>query len=212
MIDRRATELTKSRYNRIAGIFDNLEYLMERRAKAWRMQLWEKVQPGKILEIGIGTGKNMPHYPQGAEICGIDLSDSMLVQAHKRASRDSITVELRQMDVQALDFPDNSFDAAVGTFVFCSVPNPIQGMKELARVVKPDGHIFLLEHVRLDRPLIGWLMDLINPLFVRLLGANINRRTVENAQMAGFELVSVEDITANGLVKLITARPRKPSI
>lgn len=209
MSDPQATALTKARYNRIAGIFDSLEFLMERRAKAWRRRLWDSVRPGKILEVGIGTGKNMPFYPEGAEICGIDLSDSMLAQARKRAGRESVAVALREMDVQALDFPDDSFDAAVGTFVFCSVPDPVQGMKELARVVKPGGQIILLEHVRLDAPLAGWLMDFINPLVSRLVGANINRRTVENARKAGLEIGSVEDMTANGLVKLIHAGPKK---
>jgi len=111
------------------------------------------------------------------------------------------------MDVQSLDFPDRHFDAAVATFVFCSVPDPIQGLKELARVVKPQGQILLLEHVRLDRPLLGRLMDFINPLVVRMVGANINRRTVDNARMAGLGLESVADMTPNGLVKLIRARP-----
>ncbi len=113
------------------------------------------------------------------------------------------------MDVQALDFPNDSFDAAMAAFVFCSVSDPVLGMKELARVVRPRGKILLLEHVRLDRPFIGWLMDFVNPLVLRMVGANINRRTVENAQTAGLVLESVGDMTANGLVKLIKARPPK---
>lgn len=133
----------------------------------------------------------------------------MLALARRRANRVSAAVELREMDVQALDFPDDSFDAVVGTFVFCSVPDPVLGMKELARVVKPGGQILLLEHVRLDGPLAGWLMDFMNPLVLRMMGANINRRTVENARLAGLELESVEDMMANGLVKLICAKPEK---
>ena len=78
MIDPQATALTKARYNRIAPIFDGMELLMERRAKVWRRRLWDMIRPGKILEVGTGTGKNMAFYPEGAEICGIDLSDSML--------------------------------------------------------------------------------------------------------------------------------------
>ena len=207
MIDIQATAQTKARYNRIAGIFDYMEWLMERRAQAWRKRLWDSLGPGSILEVGIGTGKNMPFYPEGGRICGIDLSDGMLKQARLRAARDTIDLDLREMDVQGLAFPDDSFDAAVATFVFCSVPDPVLGMQELARVVKPGGKIVLLEHVRLDHPLAGWLMDFINPLVVRMVGANINRRTVDNARKAGLVLESVVDLAANGLVKLITARP-----
>ncbi len=208
MIDSHATGLARARYNRIAAFFDRMEWLMERRAKDWRKHLWEQVPPGRILEVGVGTGKNMPYYPKSAEITGIDLSDGMLAQARQRARRDRVAVELQEMDVQALEFQDHSFDAAVATFVFCSVPDPILGLKELARVVKPGGKILLLEHVRLDRPVIGRLMDLLNPLVVRLMGANINRRTVDNARLAGLSLESVEDMTANGLVKLIHAAPK----
>jgi ubiquinone/menaquinone biosynthesis C-methylase UbiE len=84
------------------------------------------------------------------------------------------------MDVQALTFPDDDFDAAVATCVFCSVPDPVRGLQELARVVKPDRRILLLDHVRIDQPLIGAIMDGLNPLIVRMWGANINRRTTEN--------------------------------
>jgi phosphatidylethanolamine/phosphatidyl-N-methylethanolamine N-methyltransferase len=209
MIDHQATSMSQARYNRIASIYDRLEFLMEFRAKIWRQKLWSRLGPGKILEVGVGTGKNMPYYPEGAEMCGIDLSDHMLARARSRANQQHVNVHLVEMDVQLLDFPDNHFDAAVATFVFCSVPDPIQGMKELARVVKPEGTILLLEHVRLDRSWIGRIMDLINPLVVRMLGANINRRTVDNARSAGLELESVEDMTANGLVQFINARPKK---
>lgn len=212
LTDRNTTALTKARYDRIAGIFDGLEFLMESRAKVWRKHLWDQVGTGRILEVGVGTGKNMSYYPTGAEVCGIDLSSGMLGQALKRAERENVAVDLREMDVQSLDLPDSYFDAAVATFVFCSVPDPVQGLKELARVVKPDGKILLLEHVRLEGLLIGRLMDLVNPMVVRLMGANINRRTVENVRVAGLDMESVEDMTANGLVKLIRAMPRKQAL
>ena len=206
MINQPATDLTKARYDRLAPLYDRLESLMERRARAWRKRLWDRVEPGKILDAGVGTGKNIPYYPAGAQVFGVDLSSAMLDQARQRGQRDHVEVKLREMDVQSLEFPDDSFDTAVATFVFCSVPDPILGLQELARVVKPRGKILLLEHVRLESPLLGRIMDLVNPWIVRMLGANINRQTVDNVRRAGLLVEGVEDMTTNGLVKLIMAR------
>src|SRR3972149_2737713 len=97
-------------------------------------------------------------------------------------------------DVQALSLPGASFDAAVATFVFCSVPDPVLGLRELARVVRPGGQALLLEHVRSANSILGAVMDAINPLVVRMMGANINRCTVENARASGLQIESVEDL------------------
>jgi ubiquinone/menaquinone biosynthesis C-methylase UbiE len=96
----------------------------------------------------------------------------------------------------------------VATFVFCSVPDPVQGLREIGRVVRPGGQILLLEHVRIDRPVIGTLMDVLAPLIVRLNGANINRRTVKNVQSAGLQIDRVENLDRMGMFKLIFARSR----
>lgn len=203
----RETALTKARYDRIVPIYDAMEWLIERFLfEPWRRELWSRVPPGRVLEVGVGTGKNIPYYPLNAQITGIDLSDRMLGRARERVRALNLDVELRQMDAQQLSFPNDSFDAAVATFVFCSVPLPIHGLRELGRVVRSGGDIWLLEHVRLDRPVIGPLMDGLDPVAVRMSGANINRQTVENATRAGLELITVENLKAD-LVKLIHARP-----
>lgn len=205
-IDIRQTALTRARYDRLARVYDLMEALIERfNFRRWREQLWSRVRGEHILEVGVGTGKNMPFYPPEAQVTAVDLSKKMLAQARKQAQQLGLEVDLRTMDVQHLDFPDDSLDAAVATFVFCSVPDPVLGLKELARVVRPGGQIILLEHVRARHPILGRIMDWLNPLMVRVMGANINRRTVENVQKAGLSLRKVEDLTSSGIVKLIVS-------
>jgi phosphatidylethanolamine/phosphatidyl-N-methylethanolamine N-methyltransferase len=206
-VDDKDTQATRARYDRLAPVYDQMEFLAERRFQPWRQKLWSLVPPGNVLEVGVGTGKNMPYYPDDVQVVGIDLSDRMLAQAQQRAREEGVEVALHQMDAQNLGFEEDSFDAAIATFVFCSVPDAIRGLEELARVVNPEGQLLLLEHVRVNQPLIGPLMDLLNPAVVRIMGANINRRTEENVRRAGLVVERVEELALGGLVKLIVARP-----
>jgi ubiquinone/menaquinone biosynthesis C-methylase UbiE len=165
------------------------------------------VRGPKVLEVGVGTGRNISYYPAGIDITAIDLAPGMLERAQKVAAALHANVDLRLGDVQILDFPDNTFDDVAATFVFCTVPDPILGLREVARVLKPGGQLLLLEHVRAANP-IGVLMDLLNPLAVRLMGANINRRTVKNVRQSGLTLERVEDAGLGGIFKFIMARKR----
>ncbi len=203
----RTAVAVRRRYDRIAPVYDFMESLMGPRSlHRWRRRLWGMVSGGRVLEVGVGTGKNMPYYPQGALVTAVDLSPRMLSRAVRRARGLSIPVSFSLMNTEALAFPDNTFDYAVATFVFCSVPDPVAGLRELGRVCKPEGTILLLEHVRAGHPFVGRLMDIANPLAIHVTGASVNRRTVENVRMSGLSLVAVEDLAPLGLVKLITAR------
>jgi ubiquinone/menaquinone biosynthesis C-methylase UbiE len=159
-----------------------------------------------LLEVGVGTGRNLPFWPQGVHITAIDLTPGMVERAKQRAAKQRIDARIVEGDVQSLEFSDDSFDAAAATFVFCSVPDPVLGLRELARVVRPGGSIFLMEHVRSKTPLLGRLMDVVNPVVRSLMGPNINRDTVRNVQRAGLAISQVENLGRGGIFKIIHAR------
>lgn len=199
------SKITRQRYDRLAPFFDLLEAPMEGLfLRTWRELLWRKVTGYHILEVGVGTGKNFDFYPQHARITAIDFSPRMLKQAELAKTRKAVTVELALMDVQSLAYADNSFDTVVSTCVFCSVPQPNKGLKELYRVCKPGGQVLLLEHVLSGNPLLANLMNFINPLVVRLIGANINRETVKSIKACGFSSVRV-DKESGDIFKLVEA-------
>ncbi len=203
-----ATELARKRYDRTAAVYDLCEAITETFGyHKWRKLLWDKVEGMHILEVGVGTGKNFSYYPPDVIITAIDFSDRMLKHAKDRTSAQKMKTRLHQMDIQNLDFADNTFDTVVASFVFCSVPDPVRGLREVHRVCKPGGQIILLEHVLSANPILGWLMNLANPLAVRMRGANINRLTVENVLRSRLSIEQVTDLFA-GIFKLIEARKK----
>jgi phosphatidylethanolamine/phosphatidyl-N-methylethanolamine N-methyltransferase len=204
-IDWRAAKTTQRRYDRQALWYDLNDVPMELVARGLRRRLWAKVDGGRVLEVGVGTGRNLPYHPAESEVTAIDISPKLIAKAARKARKKGRPVEMGLMDAQHLAFGDGSFDSAVATFVFCSVPDALVGLAEVRRVLKPGGRFLLLEHVRLKNRVLGWLMDRLNPIAVRLSGANINRDTVGNVAKAGFEIVAV-DGRMGGLVKLIEAR------
>ncbi|MBI2868478.1 MAG: class I SAM-dependent methyltransferase [Chloroflexi bacterium] len=192
-------------YDRIAPVYDLIEGLPEWLAfRRWRALLWSKVTGPAVLEVGVGTGKNFPYYPPGVRVTGVDISPKMLARARARARRLGIEVDLKQMDIQRLEFPDDRFDTVVSTFVFCSVPDPVQGLREVYRVTRPGGQVLLLEHVLSSWKALAWLMNLVNPLVRRLMGPNINRRTVGLVRASGLRIERVSDLS--DIFKLIEAR------
>lgn len=196
------------RYDRIAPLYDVWNMPMELFGLAsMRQRLFQRAR-GRVLEAGVGTGRNLEHYPPDLELTGIDVSERMLERARLRADAGGRKVELRRADVQRLPYADAMFDTATAACVFCSVPDPVRGLGELRRVVKPDGQVLLLEHVRPQNPILGFVADLISPLTRNLFGPSLNRRTEENARAAGLKLVEVR---RHGIWRAIVARPTTES-
>ena len=207
-VSKKETRATQNRYDRIAPVYDLMESLAERLLFAkWREMLWRRVEGEQILEIGVGTGKNLPYYPAEVEITAVDFSAPMLQRARRKAERETIDIRLEQMDVQNLQFAEATFDTVVATFVFCSVPDPVLGLREIERVCKPGGKVILLEHVLSDNRLLAWWMNLVSPLVSGTMGSHINRTTVENVGRSGLVVEQVTGL-AFGIFKLIEARKK----
>ncbi len=155
---------------------------------------------GRTLDIGCGTGRNLPLYGPGVDVVGLDPCPHALRRAHRRAPG----VELMLGSAESLPFPDASFDTVVSGLVFCSVGDPVKGLLEVRRVLRPGGQLRMIEHVRARWRWRRWWQDLIQPAWVCLVGGcHSNRDTEENLRLAGF--VIDEHVAVDNFRK-ITAR------
>lgn len=202
-----ASEVIKKRYDRISGIYEIMDRMIKDK---WRLDLLSQVS-GEVLEVGIGTGANLYFYPRDIiKLTGVDFSSGMLKHAKEKIIRENspYPIELIEADIQNLPFPDDTFDSIVSTCVFCSVPDPIKGLKELRRVCKPTGQIYMLEHMRSENRLMGLVMDALNPLTVRLWGANINRETLRNIEKSEISIEKNVPLISS-IFRQLTLSPNK---
>lgn len=195
------------RYQRIAMWYDLLDLPFEYgRYRHIRPRLFQGLF-GRILDAGVGTGRNIPFYPPDARVLGFDLSPAMLARATRRRKQSTISVELRELDITRLGLPDATFDAAVATFLFCVLPDDQQlaGLRELARVVKAGGSIRLLEYVRPRQVLRRYVSRLWQPWITWAYGASFDRNTEVYVHDAGLELTASHFVVQD-LIKLIELR------
>jgi ubiquinone/menaquinone biosynthesis C-methylase UbiE len=167
---------------------------------------------GVVLEIGAGTGPNFPVYhPERVErVEAIEPDSAMLAYARGRVRQAAVPISLTQASVEALPLADASFDSVVVTLVFCSVEDPAQGMQEIKRVLKPQGTLFLFEHVRSQSGWIARLQDALVPVTTRLFGnCHWNRDTARAVQEAGFQITHLRRL-AGGLDPHIVLQARRP--
>lgn len=198
-------EGTRQKYNRNARGYDLMEALPESLLfRRFRGRLFGLITGRQLLEVGVGTGKNMPFYPD-RRIVALDFSEQMMNRARRRAHDSGVAVSLHLMDIESLGYRDASFDAVVATFVFCSVPEPNTGLSEIRRVLRPGGAFYALEHVRPTAHLAGTLFDRIAPVVFARTGVHINRNTVRSIESSGFTVEREENLFTD-VFKVIVAR------
>jgi ubiquinone/menaquinone biosynthesis C-methylase UbiE len=199
---------TQAKYDRAAPWYDLFEFPAEAALfRRWRKRLIGMISEKRVLEAGAGTGKNLAFYRPGVELTAIDFSPRMAALARQRATGRGLAASVDVMDVQSLAFGDDCFDAAAATFVFCSVPQPVRGLSELYRVLKPGARLYMLEHVRPGGPLGGAIFDFANIAATALMGVHINRATAKNIRAARFEIEREYNLLGT-VFKLFVARKR----
>ncbi len=201
---KKQTRFAQKRYDAMSVIYDLMEWPVEQLwFKKWRRMLWNQVKGPKVLEIGVGTGKNISYYPDNIHVTAIDLSPGMLKRSKKKSAGNNANVTLREMDAQDLDFPSENFDEVAATFAFCSIPDPVLGLKEALRVTKPGGRLYLLEHMLSRNLYFASIMKILDTPIYYLMADHIARETVRNVEAAGWKTEQVRDLTSGGIVRMI---------
>jgi ubiquinone/menaquinone biosynthesis C-methylase UbiE len=143
---------------------------------------------GRVLGVGVGTGRNLAAYPIDAQITGVDASPAMLQFAATRASELGRAAELRTGDAQGLDFSDDEFDTVVAVLVLSAVPDQNRVIAEIRRVLKPGGRLLVLDHSRSSIAPVRWMQRIIDPIFARYARWHIARDLLSEVRSAGFAL------------------------
>lgn len=194
------------KYDRFARWYDLLEGIPDLLGiRTLRRRLIQQAS-GKVLEVAVGTGKNLHYYNQITNLIAVDLSQGMLSVAQKRKRTLPLEVSLAVMDAEALGFPDTSFDTVVSSLTTCTFPNPVAALKEMARVCRPGGKILLLEHGRSNHDWLARWQDRRNDKHAKQLGCHWNREPLELARQAGFKVVETQQVFF-GIFHQIEANP-----
>jgi ubiquinone/menaquinone biosynthesis C-methylase UbiE len=198
------TKEVEKKYNRFSLIYDLIESPVERFLfQKWRKKYLSKLK-GNILEIGVGTGKNLIYYNNKAKVTAIDISEGMLEKAKNKQINKEI--KLMIMDAQNLKFKSNSFDYIVTTCILCSIPDPVKALKEMKRVLKPNGKILMIEHVLSKNKLIALFEKIHNPITRFFLGVDINRNTKQNIKKSGLQLIKDKNLALKDVFRLFIAK------
>jgi ubiquinone/menaquinone biosynthesis C-methylase UbiE len=171
--------------------------------KHWRRRLLARAY-GDVLEVAIGSGKNLEYYPLGCRITGVDASEVMLQKAKARAASLSLHASFEVMDARRLGFPDESFDTVVDTLGICSQTDQLVALRELSRVCRRSGQVLLLEHARSRQQWLGKLQDRQAARHAKLFGCAWNREPLELVQASGLRILH-EEQHFMGIFRLVWA-------
>jgi ubiquinone/menaquinone biosynthesis C-methylase UbiE len=171
----------RAKYNITAMFYDVLDYPWERVYREWRPKLLGDLR-GKVLEAGVGTGRNFQHYHESVELTGVDLSDVMLRKATKKARKADCKINLLHDDASTMNLvKSNEYDWIVSTFLCCVMPDEFQpkALQQFSRVLKPGGKFKLLEMVYSKDKKIRSRQKLFTSFVEKVYGARFDRKTVQ---------------------------------
>jgi ubiquinone/menaquinone biosynthesis C-methylase UbiE len=195
---RRLQDKNAPRYDRQMGFFERVLF---EGGRDWACSRAE----GKVLEIAVGTGRNLAHYAEDVTLTGIELSPEMLAIAQGRREELGREADLRLGDAEALEFPDDSFDTVVCTLSLCTIPDDAKAVSEVRRVLRPGGRFLLLEHVGSPVRPVRAIQRLIEPLAIRFAADHQTREPLQHLQGEGFVIEEQERLKW-GIVERIAAR------
>lgn len=193
-----------ARYDRDIGFFERVQFGGGREWVCSRAR-------GDVLEVAVGTGRNLPCYPDGVRLTGLDLSPAMLDVARARAADLDIEITLHEGDAQALPFPDASFDTVVCTLGLCGVPDERAAIAEMHRVLRAGGTLLLLDHIGSHHRLIHWGQRVLEKFTVRTIGDYQTRRPLPLVERAGFVVTDHERLKAGTVERVAATKPQSPA-
>ena len=195
------------KYNRFARWYDLVEGIPDLLGiRKLRRRLLGRVS-GTVLEVAVGTGKNLSFYPHASRVIAVDFSREMLKVARRRSEKLPVECNFLLADAEALPFANESIGTVVTSLSSCTFPNPVAALDEISRVCKPEGRVFLLEHGRSDRDWLAAFQDRHAERFAQPLGCHWNREPQEIARASGLEIIEARRYFF-GIFHVIVAVPK----
>jgi ubiquinone/menaquinone biosynthesis C-methylase UbiE len=197
-------------YARLAGSYDRSMSVVDRVLGFGAGRRWAVAGvSGRVLELGVGTGRTLPLHTGSPWVVGVDLSRPMLWHASRRAAAGlgAVRVSLVEADAAALPFPDAHFDAVISTLTLCTYPDPVAAMREALRVLRPGGQLRCLEHGQPSGPVLRSATRLLEPLALRCEADHLTRHPAHILRDAGADVVSVARSRGGLVWRVVAQRP-----